>query len=578
MTYHALHELPLRREGDPLAGRQQARCATRVLGFSAVERTRVATAVSEVARTCIAFGGGHLEIGLELGPGGGGALQFRFTAAPESAAALSDTLLQRLVDRLAVEVSENTASAVLEKQLPHPVDMRGVRELKRALSEETEGSGEEELQRRNDELLSVLRDLQLRQEELHLANQELADTNRGVLALYAELDDRAEQLRQANRLKDQFLSYLSHEFRTPLNSMSLLSKMLLDEMGGAITEAQATQVRLIRKSALDLLELVNDLLDLAKIEAGKLDVNVETVDLAEVFSALRGMMRPLTSSERVELIMEDTGGLPRLQTDPIKLAQILRNLISNALKFTVEGEVRVSARAAGGERMVFAVADTGIGIAPEEQERIFAEFEQVKTPLHRRQRGTGLGLSLSRRLASLLGGRLELDSTPGVGSTFRLVLPLVPPVPEAEPELVQAPEPAPASVDLGGLRVLVIDDDASSRYVVSEEVASAGGTTIEADGGRAGIDAALGERPGVIVLDLRMPGMDGFETLRVLQSDERTRSIPVVVNTARQLDATETAALLERVAAVVIKSPGEGPQPSELLRAIARAGGSAARN
>jgi signal transduction histidine kinase len=243
------------------------------------------------------------------------------------------------------------------------------------------------------------------------------------VALYAELDERVEQLRRANALRAQFMSYMSHEFRTPLDSILALSGLLLDRVDGELTDEQEKQVEFVRRSARDLLNLVDDLLDTAQVDAGKVAVHPAPFSVTELFSALRATLRPLLAGETTQLVFDDAAALPVLFTDEAKVAQVLRNLVSNALKFTEAGEVRVSARGAPDETIVFAVRDTGVGIAPEDQARIFEDFAQVDGHIQRRRRGTGLGLPLSRKLAELLGGTLTLRSEPGRGSTFTLVLP-----------------------------------------------------------------------------------------------------------------------------------------------------------
>ena len=253
---------------------------------------------------------------------------------------------------------------------------------------------------------------------------ELEETNQGVLALYAELDEQAEQLREVSELKSRFLSYMSHEFRTPLGSILSMTRLLDDDMDGPLSVEQRKQVRFVSAAALELREMVDDLLDLAKIEAGRITISPAWFDLMDLFSALRGMFRPLLEGRQVDLVFEDPPPLPMLYTDDKKLAQILRNFISNALKFTQEGHVRVSARPEGEAEVRFSVHDTGIGIPQEMQAKLFEDFVQVDTPLQKRLRGTGLGLSLCRRFAELLGGRVGVESAVGVGSEFYVVLPL----------------------------------------------------------------------------------------------------------------------------------------------------------
>jgi len=253
---------------------------------------------------------------------------------------------------------------------------------------------------------------------------ELAETNHGVVALYAELDDHAARLREASELKSRFLSYMSHEFRTPLASIRSLARILLDRMDGPLSDEQEKQVRFILSSATDLNEMVDDLLDLAKVEAGRVTISPAWFEMVDLFSALRGMFKPILSSESVSLIFEEPGDVTKIYTDHKKLSQILRNFISNALKFTPEGEVRVTVSRADGDWVTFAVADTGIGIAPEHLQTIFQDFIQVDAPIQKRLRGTGLGLSLSQKLATVLGGQVAVRSELGKGSTFSVTLPV----------------------------------------------------------------------------------------------------------------------------------------------------------
>jgi signal transduction histidine kinase len=271
---------------------------------------------------------------------------------------------------------------------------------------------------------------------------ELAETNQGVLALYAELDDNAVRLRDASDLKSRFLSYMSHEFRTPLSSILSITRILQDRLDGPLTAEQETQVRFIQSAAGELTEMVNDLLDLAKVEAGRVTISPAWFDMVDLFSALRGMFKPILQSEAVSLIFEEPTDVPPIYTDDKKLSQILRNFISNALKFTPRGEVRVSAKMIGPERVSFCVADTGIGIAAEHVGALFQDFVQVDAPIQKRLRGTGLGLSLSRKLALLLGGDVAVESTLGQGSKFSVTLPVQLSPAEA------TPPPTPRAADV----------------------------------------------------------------------------------------------------------------------------------
>jgi len=276
----------------------------------------------------------------------------------------------------------------------------------------------------DDALAAPEASLQERDALIVALRAELDETNRGVLALYTELDDKAAQLKEALDLKGRFLSYMSHEFRTPLSAVLSLSGILLQGLDGPLSEEQRRQVGFIRSSVQELSEMVDDLLDLARVDAGRVTVSAEWFEMVDLFSALRGMFKPILVSTDVSLTFEEPHDVPRIYSDDRRLSQILRNFISNALKFTRRGEVRVSARLLTAHEIEFAVTDTGVGIAKEHLPTLFSDFVQLDTRLQRRLRGSGLGLSLSRKLAGILGGRVGADSELGVGSRFWVVIPV----------------------------------------------------------------------------------------------------------------------------------------------------------
>lgn len=260
--------------------------------------------------------------------------------------------------------------------------------------------------------------------EVEALRAELEETNRGVVALYAELDEQAQQLKQATQLKSQFLSYMSHEFRTPIGAILSITRLLLDHVDGPLTTEQERQVRFIQSTSEEFSKMVDDLLDLAKIEAGRVDVSPEWFEMMDLFTALRGMFKPILENAELNLVFEEPVGFSRLYTDDRKLAQILRNFVSNALKFTASGEVRVSAKLEGDGMVRFSVRDTGIGIASEHLPALFNDFSQVDAPIQKRLRGTGLGLALSKQLATLLGGTVDVQSAVGEGSVFSVIVPV----------------------------------------------------------------------------------------------------------------------------------------------------------
>jgi signal transduction histidine kinase len=420
-------------EQDVVLVRQRARQVSHLLGFSQQDQVRIATAVSEVARgACqLAFGGRTAFLIRDGGPRQ--ALEVTISAGPGATGPLPDDAIvtaHRLMDACdATPVSDGSATITMCKALPPQshVDNARLAEIAAQLAKDSPVANTyNELELQNRELVATLAELRERQEDLLSLTRELEDTNRGIVALYAEIEDKAERLRRADEMKSRFLSNTSHELRTPLSSIRALAKLLLDRMDGDLTPEQERQVRFIEAAAADLSELVNDLLDLAKIEAGRVEVLVAPVVVDNLFRALKAMLRPLVDDARVDLVFEPCAFTEAFDSDEGKIAQVLRNFISNALKFTEQGAVTVSAsHDADTDTITFAVADTGIGISPENLQLIFEEFSQIEHPLQRRSKGTGLGLPLCRKLAELLGGRVEVVSQPGAGSTFSLVLPRV---------------------------------------------------------------------------------------------------------------------------------------------------------
>jgi CheY-like chemotaxis protein len=307
---------------------------------------------------------------------------------------------------------------------------------------------------------------------------------------------------------------------------------------GPLSDEQEKQVRFIRKAAEDLSSMVDDLLDLAKIEAGRVEVRPSEFTVEDLFSALRGMLRPLLISESVRLVFEPPQVGGPLFTDEGKLSQILRNFISNALKFTERGTVRVHAERVGEHLVRFVVSDTGIGIDPEDHERIFEEFIQIDNPLQKRIKGTGLGLPLCRRLATLLGGSIGVASEVGVGSSFWVLVPTHFPSPEAATAEARAAGPAAQPYNP---TVLIIDDEEAARYVLRKLLSEYPLEVLEASDGPTGIDSARNALPEVIFLDIRMHGQDGRQVLAALKADPLTAAIPVVMVSSVTVDASDRA-------------------------------------
>jgi signal transduction histidine kinase len=429
-------------EQDVVLARRSARVIAAELGLDGQDQVRFATAVSELARNAFQYAaGGQLNFAVQRdgerflltarirdeGPGIADLpriLQGLYVSATGMGVGITGA--RRLSDRFAIETSPGAGTAVtVGKLIPHaaaPVSAADIRRVTDVLLQRDAANPFEELQRQNQELAAALEELGSARADVDRLTLELAETNRGVVALYAELADRAEQLKGMSDTKTRFLSDVSHELRTPLSSMVNLSRILLSHIDGPLSPEQEKQVLLIQRSAEWLSEMVNDLLDIAKIEAGKVELRPDVFRVDELFAALRGMFRPLATNPDVALVFDDPAGAIILETDEQRVAQVLRNFVSNALKFTTAGEVRVTA-ATEGAAVRFTVTDTGIGVAAADQARIFDDYTQVDGPIQRRVHGTGLGLPLTRKLAALLGGTVELASEVGRGSRFSLVVP-----------------------------------------------------------------------------------------------------------------------------------------------------------
>ena len=452
---------------------------------------------------------------------------------------------------------------------------------------------QEELRVNNEELeqqSNLLRESQTRletqQAELEQTNvqleehmQMLAHQNDDLDTARRDLLVKAAELERSNQFKSEFLANMSHELRTPLNSSLILAKLLADNASGNLTEEQVKFARNIYSAGNDLLELINDILDLSKIEARQIELRREQVGVPALLENMVQTFRPLANQKRVELSVASAPNCPpMLETDSQRLRQILRNLLSNALKFTLKGHVRLNVFVPpGSTEIAFAVEDSGIGIPPDKQQIIFEPFRQADGTTNRRFGGTGLGLSISRELAAMLGGRIELNSEPGVGSTFTLFLPQT--LPAAEPKTEPAPiavmptpirnrlaAPAAAAVEdssVAGHRrlLLIVEDDTGFADVIATLAASLDFECLIATTADTGVELALKHRPTAIVLDIRLPDHTGLTVLDRLKHDPRTRHIPVQVVSGH--DYTQVA--LEMGAASVLQKP---VQREQLLGAL----------
>lgn len=438
------------------------------------------------------------------------------------------------------------------------------------LSEELRAQ-QEELRQSNEELegqaSTLLRSeerLKEQQEELKAINEELEEKNellqrqaREMLAVKRETEEKAEALALASSYKSEFLANMSHELRTPLNSLLLLARSLADNKEETLTPGQVESAEVIHASGTDLLNLINDILDLSKIEAGRMELAPVTVDLKEFTSDIQAGFRHLAREKGLELVTSVSPEAPtHIVTDRKRLDQIINNLMANAIKFTASGRVTLTAAPCPeGVRLLqskltpqttlaLSVTDTGIGIEESRQQIIFDAFQQADGTTTRRYGGTGLGLSIARKLATLLGGEIQLTSQPGKGATFTLFLPVSLPSKQPVPEPIPSPGTAPSPVqddrealDSEDRSILVIEDDPVFARHLCTTCRDKGFKCLAAPSGEEGLALLKTHLPCAVLLDITLPGMDGWAVLTALKEDLRTRHIPVHIISAHDAAA-----------------------------------------
>ncbi|MDY3556395.1 response regulator [Gemmata sp. JC717] len=511
-------------------------------------------------------------------------IELGFVRAPRGDAA-------ELLDRVAEDVGLAVRSANYRAHL------KDLLEETQRQSEELQAQTEE-LRVSNEELDEQGRALRETQSRLELQQTELEQTNAQLeeqaqllevqrdeaTRAKGELQVQARELERASRYKSDFLANMSHELRTPLNSSLILAKLLADNRDGNLTAEQVRYAETIRAAGNDLLALINDILDLSKIEAGHMEVRPGPVPLASLAEDLTRVFQPIADEKKLGFAVRLAPGCPEgIETDRQRLEQVLKNLLSNALKFTESGEVALEVRAAPGDRIAFSVRDTGIGIAEHQQQMVFEAFRQADGTTNRKHGGTGLGLSIARELARLLGGDIHLASEPGRGSTFTVTIPTTydpahvrpraeapaaPPTPASKLAVpphapaVAVPQPlahtAPARVPvarrveddrekLSGDRrvILIVEDDAPFARIVVDLAHELGFQCLVAATAEEALAVAVQYRPSAVVLDVGLPDNSGLSVLDRLKRDARTRHVPVHVVSAG--DHAQTALALGAV-------------------------------
>lgn len=482
-----------------------------------------------------------------------GVLEFGFDAAPPGRVRdLTDRIGERVALALRSVRYRQRLQELLEETRHQAEELRGHAEELAATNEELEEQSRA-LQDSQRRLEAQQAELEQQNSKLEIQTQELEDQRDALARSRRELEGKTVELARESRYKSEFVANMSHELRTPLNALLIMSRLLAENRGRTLTDEQVRWAETIESSGKDLLVLINDILDLSKIEAGKVDLAVEPVDPQAVARKLVRSFEEQARGKGLELGFDLAPGLRKVQTDPARLEQILRNFLANALKFTERGRVTLRIAPAAGGGTAFSVSDTGIGIDEDQQQAVFEAFRQADGTISRRFGGTGLGLSISRELADLLGGTITLESRKGRGSTFTLVLPDAPGDAPAAP----APQPLPApdvdraggadslplsalpgvaddrdAIQPGDRVMLVVEDDAAFAGVLCDLARELGFRCVCVDRADDAVRAAKRFLPHAIVLDIRLPDHSGLSALDRLKRDTATRHIPVHVISA----------------------------------------------
>lgn len=556
-----LFSLAVTDERALIAMRRDVQEACRRLGMSEADTVRLATVVGEVGRGLLGARALTGRLVLEESERPRLIAEFGWSGAVRPA----PDALQAAGRLLHTSRWDATPFPRLVLGQPLPVTPRPLAERAADVREELRGlagvSMGEELRSQNRDLLAALQQARAHQEELQRLNQELEETNQGVMALYAELsseleatnsgvvalyaelEEKTRELSLLNEAKTRFWANVSHELRSPVNGVIGLTRLLLDPGADPLTAEQAQQVHMIAGASSTMLALVEELLDVAKAESGRLEPELVPVDLRMVLHQLHGTLSG-TARPGVPLVvpdvLPDTPAGP-LVTDEVMLTRVLRNVLSNSLKFTEHGRVELTVdftERAGHPWCVLTVTDTGVGIPVEEQARVFEEFYQVRGPHQRARSGTGLGLPYARRLTELLGGRMMLDSAPGAGTTVTVEIP-------------SGTAPRPGDPAGGGPRlerVVLVDDDPVFRTTVRPALAQLAREVTEVGVSAQAIAVIRRERPDAVLLDLTMPPPDGYQLLARMAEDRELDRVPVVVLTANDPSGVDSSRLVHALA------------------------------
>lgn len=423
---------------------------------------------------------------------------------------------------------------------------------------------EKQISDRSVQLESANHELHSKNVELYSMNEEFQAMNEELQQQQAEITETNRKLLDVSRAKSDFLANMSHELRTPLNSVIGFSEVLLDEMFGGLNGKQKEYVANILESGRHLLALINDILDLSKVESGRMELELTTFSLKGLLDSALTIVRERALKHSLKLSCEIAPDAElTMEGDERKLKQILFNLLSNAVKFTEDGgSITIAARRKG-ELMEISVSDTGIGIRSEDLPRLFHEFSQLESAYTKEHEGTGLGLALTRRLVELHGGTIRVESEVGSGSTFSFLIPLTQSISVQPPKFIASVNESP-----GECRVLLVEDDRQSLNIMATALTSAGFSVITAADGNEGVEAARSFMPDLMVLDLMMPGLNGFKVIEIMGGDAAMKAIPILVLTSMTLTDSERNRLGPQVKMVAEKGTLSREEFTDIVRSV----------
>ena len=395
----------------------------------------------------------------------------------------------------------------------------------------------EELQEQSEELQAQTEELQNQTEELQRSSEELQEQN-------LELEVQRKQVEEANRLKSEFLSNMSHELRTPLNSIMSLSRVLIMQTKDKLSEEENDYLEIVERNGKQLLSLINDILDLSKIEAGKVDLNPEFIFLNTLLGNIKDSFMPIVQEKDLELKLDIKADLPEIETDEAKLHQVLQNIISNSIKFTEKGNIDIQVNF-DSEKVYINIKDTGIGIPQDELSYIFDEFRQVDGSSSRQYQGTGLGLAIVYKLTKILNGDIDVKSKPGEGSAFTITLPIKwqGEVGMHNMKIINPEISVPNGKKKSETRLLIVEDNEATILQIKAVLEKEEYIVDVTNGGKQALEYIKHTITDGIILDLMMPEMDGFEVLENIRSTEETRNIPVLILTAKDLTREDLSKL-----------------------------------